>query len=349
MKKFGIDVSLWQKGFDFEKAKAEGVEFVIIKCSQEDYTDPQFENHYKAAKAVGLGVGAYHYFRANTVADATKEAESCIKAIKGKQFEYPIYLDFEEGIYTKNSKEKNGELIKAFCKAVENAGYWVGVYTNYNIYSNHIDGAAIANRYTMWMASWTKEIPVDSPMWQFGGERNLIRTNKVAGVVCDQNYCFVDFPAKIKAAGLNGFAAEKKAETAKPEKAETKKEEADKAATKETVYTVKKGDTLSAIATKYGTDYMTLANYNGIDDPNVIHAGQKIRIPAAGTKKPVKVESIKKGDKVKVVKNLIYGTSQTFAVYFDKYDVLSVDGKRVVIGIGKVATAAVSADNLKKA
>lgn len=50
--------------------------------------------------------------------------------------------------------------------------------------------------------------------------------------------------------------------------------------TSETVYTVKSGDTLSAIAAKYGTTYQTLAAYNGIANPNIIHVGQKIRIPS---------------------------------------------------------------------
>lgn len=282
MAKFGIDVSLWQKGFNFKQAKAEGAEFVIIKCSQKDYKDPQFESHYKAAKAAGLDVGAYHYLEANTVADAVKEAECCLRAIKGKQFEYPIYLDFEENIYAKNSKQKNGEIIKAFCEKVEKAGYWVGVYTGYNFYKNYMDGAAIANRFTLWLAAWLAKKPVAAPMWQFGGDTNKIRTNKVAGVICDQNYCYVDFPAAIKKAGLNGFTAEKKTEATKTE----------------------------------------------------------VKKPAAKT--------IKKGDKVKVLKNTVYGTTQKFTVWYDKYDVIQVSGKRVVIGIGKVATAAVHADNLQK-
>lgn len=46
-----------------------------------------------------------------------------------------------------------------------------------------------------------------------------------------------------------------------------------------TVYIVQSGDTLSGIAANYGTDYQTLANYNGIADPNVISVGQQIRIP----------------------------------------------------------------------
>lgn len=51
----------------------------------------------------------------------------------------------------------------------------------------------------------------------------------------------------------------------------------------ETVYTVKRGDTLSGIAKKYGTTYQKLAAYNGISNPNIIRVGQKIKIPGAAT------------------------------------------------------------------
>lgn len=43
-------------------------------------------------------------------------------------------------------------------------------------------------------------------------------------------------------------------------------------------YVVKSGDTLSAIASKYGTTYQQLAKINGIANPNRIYAGQKIRV-----------------------------------------------------------------------
>ena len=43
-------------------------------------------------------------------------------------------------------------------------------------------------------------------------------------------------------------------------------------------YTIKKGDTLSGIAKKYGTTYQYLAKLNGIPNPNKIQAGQKIRV-----------------------------------------------------------------------
>jgi murein DD-endopeptidase MepM/ murein hydrolase activator NlpD len=46
----------------------------------------------------------------------------------------------------------------------------------------------------------------------------------------------------------------------------------------EIIYTVKKGDTLSAIAKKYGTTYQKIAANNNIKDPNKIYVGQKLKI-----------------------------------------------------------------------
>lgn len=43
-------------------------------------------------------------------------------------------------------------------------------------------------------------------------------------------------------------------------------------------YTVQSGDTLSGIASKYGTTYQNLAAMNGISNPNLIYAGQRIRV-----------------------------------------------------------------------
>ena len=60
----------------------------------------------------------------------------------------------------------------------------------------------------------------------------------------------------------------------------------------EQTYTVKRGDTLSGIASKYGTTYQKLASYNGIANPNMISVGQIIRIPGSGTR----TYTVKAGD-----------------------------------------------------
>lgn len=66
----------------------------------------------------------------------------------------------------------------------------------------------------------------------------------------------------------------------------------------ETVYTVVSGDTLSGIASKYGTTYQKLAEYNGIANPNLIIVGQKIRIPNSSSSSSS--SSLKVGDRVKI-------------------------------------------------
>lgn len=109
-----------------------------------------------------------------------------------------------------------------------------------------------------------------------------------------------------------------------------------------TVYTVKKGDTLSQIAAKYGTTYQEIAAYNGIANPNLIRVGQKIKIPS-GTAS----QSFKKGDKVKVLNAVTYD-GKSFKTYYDTYNVIQVNGDRVVIGVGATVTAAVNAANLRK-
>lgn len=109
-----------------------------------------------------------------------------------------------------------------------------------------------------------------------------------------------------------------------------------------TVYTVKKGDTLSQVAAKYGTTYQAIAAYNGIKNPNVIRVGQKIKIPASTAP-----AALKKGDRVKVLNAVTYD-GKPFRTYYDTYDVIQVSGARVVIGVGVTVTAAVNAANLRK-
>ena len=109
----------------------------------------------------------------------------------------------------------------------------------------------------------------------------------------------------------------------------------------ETVYTVVAGDTLSKIAAKYGTTYQSLAAYNGISNPNLIHVGQKIKIPGTGS-------TIQQGSKVRVAQGAKTYTGGKLAsyVYTTIYEVIQVNGDRVVIGLNGKGTAAMNAKDL---
>ena len=101
--------------------------------------------------------------------------------------------------------------------------------------------------------------------------------------------------------------------------------------------------------------------YWGVPEPSALAYKPMIWQPSTGTVPGIGREvdvdvgyftpasdPIRPGDRVRVKSPYIYGTLRRFAVYYDAYDVISVSGDRVVIGIGHVVTAAVAAKNLEK-
>lgn len=206
-KKFGVDISKWQKGINLEQVKKEGVEFAILKIGGSDagrYSDKQFETYYKKCKALGIPVGCYYFGRDLDVASAIASADHMISLMKGHQFEYPVYYDVEGAMVTKTSKENLTKIVKAFCERVEAAGYWVGIYASLSVFNSEMDGNALSH-FCKWVAAYRKTKPANYDMWQYGGEINFIRSNKIAGKVVDQDYCYVDYPSQIKEKGLNGW------------------------------------------------------------------------------------------------------------------------------------------------
>lgn len=55
------------------------------------------------------------------------------------------------------------------------------------------------------------------------------------------------------------------------------------------IHVVKRGETLSIIALRYGVGIWELADYNGISDPDRIYVGQRLRIPLARPRTPTPV------------------------------------------------------------
>lgn len=207
MQKFGIDISVYQKGFNFDKAMAEGVEFAILRGAYHKTKDSCFEGFYAACKARSIPVGVYLYSKAETVKAAREEAEELIsKGLIGKQLEYPIYMDVEADVQKKLGKDLLTEIIIEFCETLEAAGYYVGIYSTASFLKSYTHEEKLS-AYDKWIAQWARKCSYkgDYGLWQFGGETNLLRSNKVAGKVCDQDYAYKDYPAIIKKAGLNGY------------------------------------------------------------------------------------------------------------------------------------------------
>lgn len=202
----GIDVSFYQSQVDWGLLD---VDFAIIKAGQRDYTDPKFEQHYKAATAAGIPVGAYWFGEAKTVAEAQKEADCFIERLRGKQFAYPVYYDVEEGMLNTDAKTLTA-IVKAFLKRVEAAGFWVGLYMSGFPMRDMID-KSVLQRYAVWVADTRGVQPstylgVSYGMWQYSWKGNI---TGIKGDV-DLDHCYVDYPTQIKAKGLNGFSKQPK-------------------------------------------------------------------------------------------------------------------------------------------
>lgn len=204
--KIGIDVSHWQGHFDFARAKSnEGVEFAILKAGGGDagfYKDSKFEG-------CGLPKETYFYGNAKNIVEAKKEAEYFVSIPSGKKYEYPVFYDVEGKMITDNDRATLTEIVKTFCSTKEADGYWVGIYWLESFFNSEMNDEELI-RYSHWVARRGKSKPTptsgaETQMWQFGGVTNLIRSNKINGQTCDQDYCYMDYPGNIKAAGFNGY------------------------------------------------------------------------------------------------------------------------------------------------
>lgn len=202
----GIDISHWNGDIDFNKVKADGYEFVIIKAGGSDrgfYTDPKFKENYEKAKAAGLFVGAYYFvgkkFYGNLagIADGKRFAD----ILKGMQFEYPVYLDVETT--DARYKELATDAAIAFCKTLENAGYYVGIYASdisgFKEKLNHDRLIAYAH----WVARYGKNPDTckEGVILQYSSKGAV--DGIVGSVDLDRSSC--DYSKYIIAGGFNGF------------------------------------------------------------------------------------------------------------------------------------------------
>ena len=154
----GIDVSYHQGMIDWQAVKETGlVKFAIIRAGFGRYAnqkDPMFERNFYGAKVAEIPVGAYWYSYAMSVEEAREEAQACMQVLKGRRFEYPVYFDIEEGRQSNLGKTVLTAICEAFCDTLEKAGYFAGVYASSYWFTNKLDHARLASKYTIWLADY---------------------------------------------------------------------------------------------------------------------------------------------------------------------------------------------------
>ena len=270
---YGIDVSHWQGDIDWDKVAQSGVKFVIIKAGGSDagfYTDTKFEENYDGAKNSGLAVGAYYYVGPGFVSteDGIADAERFENIIAGKEFNMPVILDLEET--SPEDAEGATDASIAFCDYLRDRGYYVMIYaSDISGFKEKLNIDRLSG-YDKWVARYGKkpEYVEDYGIWQNDNNGSVYGISERV----DIDIAYKDYPSII--AGMSGNE-----EQIPEEDTDSSEETGDATPVPESItYTIQSGDTLSAIAIKFGTTVEKIVDDNNISNPNLIYAGDTIII-----------------------------------------------------------------------
>lgn len=341
---YGIDISKHNGNINLEPYKGQ---FVIIRVGYGHFhLDEKFERNVNECKRLGIPFGVYHYSYALNEAEAEAEARGVLNAIAKykNDIRVGVWFDMEDadGYKKKHGfKFSNGTIAPIcykFCKIIEDAGYYAGIYTS-SSWLDYVKG--LNDRFDKWVANWGKNDgtqhtntsqygtlqqytskpldknvmyadlsrysrcgtpkpqpkPIDqiadeviAGQWGDGADRKKRLTDAGYDYNAVQNAVNAKLAKKSNdeiaqevIAGKWGSGSDRKnrLEQAGYDYNAVQKRVNELCGAKKptTVYhTVKSGETLSGIASKYGTTYQKLAKINGIANPNKIYTGQRLRV-----------------------------------------------------------------------
>lgn len=250
----GIDVSHHNGDINWTKVKNSGIEFAIIRTGygikNDSQIDKKFKQNIEGAKKAGIDVGVYHYSYATNSRQAVDEAKFCLQIVADYDLDYPICYDIEDENIFKYNKQTKTDMCISFCDTIEMSGHYAMLYANPNWLNNHLYSEQLLKRYDLWLAHYG----VDNPSFACGIWQKTDK-GKVDGIngYVDLDIAYKDYKKLIKK--------------------DTPKEDT-------TCYTVKKGDTLWAIAEKHygsGAKFVLIKEKNNLKS-NVIYEGQILNL-----------------------------------------------------------------------
>ena len=187
-----IDVSGWQGDIDWAKAKADGVEGVIIRLGygEGNNADKKAQRNISECKRLGIPFGVYWYSYADTPALAKEEGADVVAKLRqfgvnASDLAYPVYYDLEkwtwEGHQPPTDPNVYNNIVNNWYSALQSGGYRnLGVYSYTSYLQGPLKHADIYAK-TTWVAQYGARMgfdsfPTNSRGWQYTS------TGKVDGI-----------------------------------------------------------------------------------------------------------------------------------------------------------------------
>ena len=178
-----IDVSGWQGDIDWAKAKADGVEGVIIRLGYGwgNNADKKAQRNISECKKLGIPFGIYWYSYADTPSIAKEEGTDVVAKLKQfgvnpSDLAYPVYYDLEnwtwEGHQPPTDPNVYNNIVNNWYSALQSAGYKnLGVYSYTSYLQGPLKHADIYAK-TTWVAQYGARMgfdsfPTNSRGWQY--------------------------------------------------------------------------------------------------------------------------------------------------------------------------------------
>ena len=205
-----LDVSEYQSNIDYAAA-AKAVDGVILRCgvthwgtANECVADAMFEKHYAGFAAQKVPLGAYYYSAADCDAKVDEEIQRCQQLLAGKAFALPIYIDIENPQRMEPlSADKLTAQVERWCRAMEAAGFFVGVYANTDYFTRKLHHAQLADKYTIWLADYRAQ-PNTSLRRDLHQYTSTAQMAGISGGVDMSNLVRADLMEAVTGSGRNG-------------------------------------------------------------------------------------------------------------------------------------------------
>ncbi len=264
----GIDVSHWQGYIDYSEVRRSGIEVVYIKASQgTNIKDAYFDINYENAKANGLKVGFYHFLTATNTEEAEQEARFFASVISGKMPDCKLVMDYET--FGGVGVQESNEIAQVFLETTKRlTNKDIIIYSDLSNSQSRFS-RELAENYELWLAYYSGEERLREIETRWNNYIGLQysdrgRINGISGAVDLDRFSeeiFLDETSEVPV--IENPTGTINTETI--------------------TYTVQRGDTLWAIARRYGTTSGEIAEINNISNPNLIYPGQELRIPTNST------------------------------------------------------------------